>query len=138
RLLPITISIIFMLKTSAKNFSSRLLMVVMNCYEQYPLFPNHNDLNAPWTHGCFDAGATPSPACLKSVVARRWSIITGGSLKLREMLNVIIASTEGDMCRQQKESFAALVQYKAFIDAFLCGCTATCARTGTSLPILQQ
>ena len=43
------------------------------------------------------------------------------SLKLGETLNAIIGSTEGDMCRQQKESFAALTQHKACIDAFLCG-----------------
>ncbi|EPR4559333.1 hypothetical protein ACU47E_005162, partial [Escherichia coli] len=60
------------------------------------------------------------------------------SLKLRETLNAVIASTEGDMCRQQKESFAALTQHKVSIDAFLCGCTVTCARTKTSLSILQQ
>ncbi|HFV3736216.1 TPA: hypothetical protein ACH9IQ_004939, partial [Escherichia coli] len=60
------------------------------------------------------------------------------SLKLGETLNAIISSTEGDMCRQQKESFAALTQHKACIDAFLCGCTVICARTKTSLPILQQ
>lgn len=41
------------------------------------------------------------------------------SLKLGETLNAIIGSTEGDMCRQQKESFAALTQHKALMNPLM-------------------